>query len=438
MENISKSPEQAGLKTPESYRSYFEGEGDKKAFFAVESLRKEVESIHGWNRTKEKAERELASLPENIIPDILNELGPYLELMPTGHSKGHAYRDFISSMIALKDPEIEKIDDVEKIVGVFAGTFHDIGNSVIDRYEEPKRFAGHAEIGAYLFGELAKDKIPPNLLKLTQYAIAAHTQYTKDISVTKQVDGKDETLVKVPYQDEIVDGSRTGIWLARMTDRVDAQGIQMVVRHSLVKSQPTEDYDPTIGFHKIKEDENEDFKHQFSPQIRTDEYRASLSDQDKTRNVLEHMRMYRDSALNKTVYSQNDSEYFTRTLIIPAAEEQNEFVEAVVEQTSILPEEVIEDAFEKFYSISSIVEPGQDFSSTSSLLREKFRLLSQEQRSHWANGYNLLPTLYNRWFERTSQNLSVDFNSNFNPIVKKILENGNKLAKEKLQDFKLQ
>lgn len=436
MENteVEKTPRE---RTPESFRTFFEGEGDKKAFFSVESLRKEVESLHGWNKTKEKARRELQELPSDVIPKILAELGPYMELMPTGHSKGHAGRDFISSMIALKDPEIEKMDDVERIVGVLAGTFHDIGNSVVNRYEEPKRFSGHAEIGAYLFGELAKDIIPANLLKLTQYAIAAHTHYTKDMPVTKVTDAREETLVKRPYEDEVVDGSRMGIWLARMTDRVDAQGVQMVVRHSLVKSQPTEDYDPSSGFHKVKDDQKDDFMHQFSPQIRTDEYRSTLPGDQKTRNVLEHMQMFRDSALNQTVYSKNDSAFFTNTLIIPAAEEQNEFVDAVVSQTEELSREQIEKAFDKFYSICKITEPGQDVEYAIGLLKQKFALLSPLERSHWANGYNLLPALYERWYQRIDTDLSNGFADNFSAKTREILENGNALAREKLKDYKL-
>ena len=424
-------------KTPETFRTYFEGEGDKKAFFTVESLRNEVESLQGWNTTKEKAHREITELPSDVIPKILEEFRPYMELMPAGHSKGHAYRDFISSMIALKDPEIEKIDDVEKLVGVLAGTFHDIGNSVINRYEEPKRFSGHAEIGSYLFGELAKDVIPPNLLKLIQYAIAAHTHYTKDMPVTKVIDGREETLVKRPYEDEVVERSRMGIWLARMTDRVDAQGVQMIVRHSLVKSQPTEDYDPSLGFHKVRDDEKDDFRHQFSPQLRTDEYRSTLSPEQKTRNILEHMQMFRDSALNKTVYSKNDSAFFTNTLIIPAAEEQNEFVDAVVSETEELSGEEVKKAFDNFYSICKITEPAQDVNYTIDILKQKFALLSQLERSHWANGYNLLPALYERWYQRIDSDLSQDFGSTISGKTRSILEQGNELARIKLKDFKI-
>lgn len=436
MEIRERGREQS-LKTPEAYRSFFEGKGDEKAFFFVESLRKEVESLHGWNSTKEKAKREIGKLPDNIIPEIVSKLKPYLELMPAGHSKGHAYRDFISAMIALKDPEIDKIDDVEKIVGVLAGTFHDIGNAVIKRYEEPKRFSGHAEVGAYLFGELAKDIIPPNLLKLTQYAIAAHTHYTKDISVTKKINGREETLVRRPYEDELIEGSRMGIWLARMTDRVDAQGVQMIIRHSLTKAEPTYDYDPQTGFHEVKEDNLEDFKHQFTPVLRADEYRNGLSGQDKTRNVLEHMKMFRDSALEKSDYSKNDSRYFRETFIVPAASEQMEFVEAVLAQTPALKPEDIQVSFARFYDFCRLIEPSKNTEEVIELFKKKFSSFNQEQQSHWANGFNVLPNLYRRWYKRTELKLVDGFSANLTSKTKKILDNGNSLAAEKLKDFKL-
>lgn len=436
MENISKSPEQIGLKTPESYRSYFEGEGDKKTYFWAESLRKQVESLPNWIDTKEKAQREMVDLPSNIIPKIFERLDPYVELIPVGHSQGHVYRDFISSMVNLRDPELQTVDDVEKVVGILAGTFHDIGNSVINRYEETKRFSGHAEVGAYLFGDLASDLIPPNILKLTQYAIAAHTHYTNKMSITREQEGKEETLTKRPYEDEVIDGNRIGVWLARGADRVDAQGVQMVARHTMVKSQPTEDYDHTTGFHKTREDELEDFKHQFTPILRTDEFRLSLSDEEKTRNVLEHIKMYRDSALERTAYSKYDSEYFTQTLIHPAAEEQMEFVEAVLTETEDLPIEEIDDSFEKFYSLCRIIEPGKDIDQVLETLKNKFNSLLISEKSHWANGFKILPNLYKRWFERIDEKLSEDLNDDFSLKTKEILESGNKLAIEKLQDFK--
>jgi len=176
-----------------------------------------------WKAVKEKAQIELSHLPENIIPQIFDRVAPYVETLPTGHSKGHTFRDLISSMELMRDPKLKDVDDVEKIIGILSGTFHDVGNAVINRYDESKRFAGHAEVGAHLFGELTKDLIPPNLLKLVQYSIAAHTHYAKEIAITKKIEGRDETLVRRPYEDAPVEGNRMGIWLARWADRLDMQ-----------------------------------------------------------------------------------------------------------------------------------------------------------------------------------------------------------------------
>lgn len=422
-------------KTPEYYREYFNGEGDKKTYYWAESLRNEVELLPRWKAVKEKATPELKNLPDNLIPQILERVGGYLELLPTGHSKGHNMRDLVTSMELTADPVFSKVDDVEKLVGIISGTFHDIGNSVVGRYEEAKRYSSHAEVGAYLFGELTGDLIPPNLLKLIEYSIAAHTHYNKEIPITKKVDGRDETLNRRPYEDAPVDGNRMGIWFARWADRADMQGIMGFVRHSLTKSQPTEDYDITQEFHKIKEDEKEDFRHHFNPVLRTAEQLASAPAQDKTKNVLEHVRMFRDSALNLSIYSQFDSDFFRNRIVVPAADEQNEFIDAVTKDTAVLSDDDINKAFEKFYAMCRVIEPGKDIDNTIELFKQKFALLTPEQRSHWANGFKLLPSLYEKWYGRMGRLLSAGPRGVRNPRVGRILREGNTVAGKSLKDF---
>ncbi len=437
MEHIEDAPGKEVFKpqSPDYYREYFKGEGDKKTFFWVESLRNEVELLPRWKAVKEKAINELEDLPEDLIPQIFERVRPYVEILPTGHSKGHTLRDLITSAQLMGDPSLTGIDDVEKLVGILSGTFHDIGNSVVGRYEESKRYAGHAEVGAYLFGDLTKDLIPPSLLKLIQYSIAAHTHYTRDITITKKINEKDETLVRRPYEDAPFDGNRMGIWLARWADRADMQGIMGFVRHALTKSQPTQDYDISKEFHRIREDEKEDFKHHFNPVIRSNEERSKASDQDKTRDVLEHVRMFRDSALTPSAYSEYDSDFFRNSIVVPAANEQNEFIDAVTRETPVLSDEEIDAGFNRFYSICRIIEPGVDIDRTIELFKEKFALLSSEQRSRWANGFNLLPELYKRWYNRMEKLLSANAGFTQNNHLGGIFKEGNDLAKNSLQEF---
>lgn len=434
-------PTEAGRPQPlearlEEQRRYYAGEGDKKTFFWVESLRNEVELLPKWKMEKEKAQLELRQLPANLIPQIFERVAPYIETLPTGHSKGHAFRDLMSSMELMRDPKLKDIDDVEKIIGIMSGTFHDVGNSVINRYDESKRFSGHAEVGAHLFGELTKDLIPPHLLKLIQYSIAAHTHYTREIAITKKIDGKDEALVRRPYDDAPVEGNRMGIWLARWADRLDMQGVMGFVRHGLTKSQPTEDYDISKVFHAVREDEKEDFKHHFTPIVRSDEERNNGSVHDKTRNVLEHIQMFRDSALNPSIYSQYDTEFFRDTLIVPAAEEQKQFVKAVLQDTPVLSDEKIGSAFDKFYALCKVIEPGVDIDQTIGLFKEKFAILTSEERSHWANGFNVLPDIYKKWYKRMESELSKHARISNVDSLDKIYIRGRDFAKQKLKAFR--
>lgn len=400
-------------------------ERDLSVFESITSLRKDVEDPQGWAKTKELAKKELKSVPDDIIPKIFERLNPYMEVLPAGHSKRHLYRDFITSMILLQDPWVKNLDEVEKFVGVMAGTFHDIGNSVVNRYEETKRFAGHAETGAFLFGETVKDLVPPNLLKLVQFAIAAHTHYTRDIEVKKVVNGEEKTVIKKPYDDILEkDNNKAGIWLARWADRLDAQGVQAFVRHVLTKAEPAEHYDQE-GFHVIGEDEEKDFRHHLTPSLRTKGFTNG-------RNALEHITMFRDSALGTSVYSKHDTRFFTEELVMPNADEQREFIDKVVGPTGVLTKEQREKNFNIIYDMCQLVDGGSNIEKVIELLKRKFKFMSDEELSHWANGFAILPKLYNRVLERMTRQLEASRKLDTGKMFKTAIP----LAFEKLEEIK--
>lgn len=349
-----------------------------------------------------------------------------METLPGGHSKNHVYRDFVNSLVINQDPWVKTLDDVEKFVGVIGGTFHDIGNSVVERYEETKRFAGHAEAGAFLFGKIAEDLLPPNLLKLSQFAIAAHTHYTRDIGIKRTVNGEEKTVTKKPYDDTLDEnGNKAGIWLSRWADRLDAQGVQMFIRHAITKAEPTEDYDGE-GFHQIKEAEIEDFIHHFAPTLRTENFTHG-------RNTLEHMTMFRNSALNKSVYSQHDTPYFTNELVKPNAKEQEEFIGEVLRETPVLSDEEINKRFETFYDMCRRVDKGSNIKTVIDLFKRKFPSLSKDQLSHWANGFSILPRLYDQMLLRMESKLhETDNNQDQSAVFKE----ANKFALQVLEDLK--
>lgn len=348
-----------------------------------------------------------------------------MEVLSAGHSKRHLYRDFITSMILLQDPWVKNLDEVEKFVGVMAGTFHDIGNSVVNRYDDKKRFAGHAETGAFLFGETVKDLVPPNLLKLVQFAIAAHTHYTDDAEAKREVNGEEITVIKKPYDDILdKDNNKAGIWLARWADRLDVQGVQAFVRHVLTKAEPTEHYDQE-GFHVIGEDEEKDFKHHFTPSLRTKDF-------IKGRNVLEHIAMFRDSALGTSVYSKHDTRFFTEELVMPNADEQKEFMGKVLNPTKVLTEEQRKKNFDVFYDMCRLVDGGSNIEKVIELLKRKFELMSDKELNHWANGFAILPQLYNRVLVRMTRQLEASRKLDTGKMFKTAIP----LAFEKLEEIK--
>lgn len=410
------------------WRNYLSSpETDSQVYENINSLRQGVESQESWIRTKELAKQEIKNVPEDIVPKLFEKFEPYLKTLPGGHSKNHVYRDFINSLIINQDPWVNNLDDVEKFVGIIGGTFHDIGNSVVGRYEETKRFAGHAETGAFLFGEIAKDLLPPNLLKLSQFSIAAHTHYVKDIEIKKIVNGKEKTVTKKPYNDTLDEQhNKAGIWLSQWADRLDAQGVQAFIRHSIIKAEPTEDYDPSQGFHQIKENEIEDFTYHLSPTMRTENFTGG-------RNALEHITIYRNSALGKSVYSQHDAPYFTNELVRPNAKEQEEFIEEVLKETPVLTNEQINKGFETFYAMCRRVDRGSNIETVIDLFKRKFPSLSKDQLSHWTNGFSVLPGLYDQMLLRMGNKLQ-EANSNQNQSG--IFKEAVKFAFQKLEDLK--
>jgi len=408
------------------WKNYFSSsENDLKVYENINSLREEVENPNGWIKTKELAKQEVKDIPEDIIPKIFAGFEPYLENLPGGHSKNHAYRDLISSVLICQDPWVRSLDDVEKFIGIMGGTFHDIGNSVSGRYEETKNFAGHAERGAYLFGELTKDLLPPNLLKLTKFAIAAHTNYKQDIPIKKTVNGGKKTIIKKPYNQTLDEqNNKAGVWLTQWADRLDAQGVQFFVRNAVASAETKEDYSSSTGFNPKKENEEEDFKHHFNPVLRTDNFIGGM-------DILEHMTLFRNSALNKTVYSEHDTPYFTNELVRPNAIEQEKFIQKVLEETPVMTDEQMDKNFETFYAMCRKVDAGSNIETVIELFRKKFPYLSREQKSHWANGFAVLPELYNQMLLRTEKKL-YEANNNQSGIFK---EAGN-LAIKILEDLK--
>ena len=420
------------------YKQFFSSpESDLMAFQSVDRLRGDVESLEDWKKTKKLAEQEITDLPQDMMHILIDRFSTFIDNLPAGHSRGHIERDLISSIIFQQDSYVGGLDSVERLVGILGGTFHDIGNSVVNRYEETKRFCSHAEVSAYLFGEIAKDIIPENLMKLAQFSIAAHTHYLKEIPVEIDINGEKTKVVKEPYDVDLVDGNKAGVWLTQWADRLDAQGFILFVRDSLTKVKPIESYVSDQGFHQASKDEDENFLHHFAPKLRSDEDRQREQNGSNARNILEHIKMFADSGRDRStsVYSQHDSDFYSNNLTAPSREEQQEFVSAVldVDSASRFSEGDIVQAVDIFKKIARVIEPGADIEKVLEMFDDKFNLLTLEERKQWANGFSTLQELHRKWYERTKGKLdSVAEVIKDNPLFL----NAWKLAKEKLENFR--
>jgi Leucine-rich repeat (LRR) protein len=143
--------------------------------------------------------------------------------------------------------------------------------------------------------------------------------------------------------------------------------------------------------------------------------------------------MFRNSALNKSIYSEHDTPYFTNELVKPNAKEQVEFIGRVLEETPSLSEEKITKEFEIFYTMCRLVDGGNNIEVVIDLFKRKFLSLSKNQISHWANGFSVLPKLYNHMLLRMENKLQeISNDQNQSRIVKRATE----FAFNKLEDLK--
>lgn len=378
---------------------------DLAAYNAIQQLRSETETMEQWRILKQAAEAEVATLPTNIIGQLLEKAAPFLEALPTAHSKGHVARDLVNLTAILHDPEVATYGDVEILVGIFGGIFHDIGNAVVDRYDENKRFAGHAEVGAILFGETAQDILPENLRKLTQLAIAAHVNVPVNVEVTKATG---ESRMRTPYANTIEATDKQGMYLARLSDRLEIQSIIQVVRLILANARPIEDSTGADEIDKVQDNAATQFRHKFNPKYRIEQGRIQF----EKGSILAQFTNYIASATGgRNEHTKYDPEQLEEEVLLRSAVKMQTFINAIVDESgnhNISPGESLESLFK----LSQLLEPGSDIDEVINLLREKFQdptYLSAEDQQHWIYAINMLTNpdtgLYQRWYKRMQERI---------------------------------
>ena len=360
----------------------------------IENLRSEVEQIEDYRKIKAKAKMEIEALPDNAIAQLFQKALPFINALPTAHSKGHCARDLVNLTVILHDPKTISYDDMEIIVGILAGIFHDIGNSIIERDEENERFTLHAEVSAWIFGKLAKNIIPPNILKLTQFAIAAHTNFE-----TLRKKTKSGITVKIrPYDTKIVNGDKISMTLARTTDRIDLiNGAIYPIRTIIRFAKYIKHVVHVTGEKDIEfESELEDFKARFS------------SNKTRKGSFLNDLQNLANNNISLNVHNKYDTFYIKNKIFLPGSKELQLFIDTVVNyKTDKIRSNNTKKILKRFLHLCELLEPGEDVSERINMFRSKFNLLSENQQNRWIAGFKLITDyLYPQFYTRTKKKIA--------------------------------
>lgn len=195
---------------------------------------KEVERLHNllspWEGPIESI------IPMSEVEDIcstilrsfflkIKKAGYDIKNLPSAHDQGHILRDCARSFMLIKDSNVKnEMTSEDLISGVTGGTLHGIIILIMERYGESKRIIRHAEASALFvekfldlncieneFGKEVRDYI----LAVTLYAIASHTNYTREYTVNGYT-------IK-PYKKTWESGAP--IWSRKLTLWADSQDL---------------------------------------------------------------------------------------------------------------------------------------------------------------------------------------------------------------------
>lgn len=390
-------------------------EGQEKIVSFIENLKSEVGNKEGWLSTCQKADEEYLKMPVNeaVVNQINKAFSVFIDQMPPGHDKGHYYRDLLASIVLCDSLKNKTAFKSEISSGLLSGTFHDIGTSIIPRYQDNKYGAGHAETGAFLFWQTSEGLIGENTRKLAAYSIAAHTNYQKPIEVQIPQNYKRDKYWDETWIDE--NNKVVGITatLTRCSDRTDINGISFMIRHMNSRIDSIEE-----GGQDLSGDEWVNLNHNalfqtFNPTIR-----------DPIENpptALEHVLYFANSYKNKNVYSERDYLFPAFQEIVEFKLSQFEKLINIIEKPTIFITESSENnklIHDLFYKVSK--SNPERFEKAWKNFQNVWSELSPESKSKWYNGFKYSEDAYNKLLD-FYQNKTT--NSEFSNIAKKTINN---------------
>lgn len=366
-------------------------EGQNKIVNFVENLKSSLGNKEGWIDTCTKAEEEyyLNPINEKTVLSIREQFDPYVSQMPPGHDKGHFSRDLLTSIVLYDDLKDKVTYKSEVVAGFFAGSFHDIGTSIIPRYQDNKYGAGHGETGAYLFWQISQGVLGENTRKLISYSIAAHTHYLKPIEVTLPAGYKKDTYWDETWLDENNKLIGVAPQITRRADRSDTNGVTLLFRHIISRMDSIQE-----GGQDLSGEDWVDLNHEALLQTLNPILRDPIKNPP---TCIEHIFRFAKSNDGKTPYSQKDylfpafqefldlklsqlDTFISKTTnpdyFIAESSENNKFVHDLFCQISQSDTKKFEKAWDNFKNI--------------------WQELSPESKSSWYNGFNYSKLAYDQ------------------------------------------
>lgn len=307
------------------------------------------------------------------ISERLLTWGLPLERIDPGHALGHIIRDHVSALLIA--PRVPEAPLTARFAAIVAGSLHDIGCAVFNRYEDAQGAVRHADASGVLLQRVLDDGIPgvtKDEARLIVYAATAHTHYLKPMQV-KGRDGEMRTLE--PFPDVQEGRPLWSAWLTRWADRLDVNGPAFVGRHFLTLGEGHKDFASDIGFYETE------FAGHLEPLFRTPEEIKAAG----KRTMLEHMEMFRASQNNGSPYGRFDNAGMQK-LRDERAVQLGRVIDAVRRAKPSLPEEQILLAWTAFLAVT--VEPHEAVGRPrAEQLVEAFRHLPEATRRGWTAGF---------------------------------------------------
>ncbi|MBI5077182.1 hypothetical protein HZB94_02275 [Candidatus Falkowbacteria bacterium] len=328
---------------------------------------------------EEMMERAISVLSE--IFQAIHQAGVRLKLMEPGHGPGHIARDHMNALALFSRLEG---NPREIFIGILAGTLHDIGCALVDRYAEKNRLVRHAEVGALLLESVfaeADVNLTEEERKLVCYAVAAHTHYLKPIQIASCQESAVHTLE--PYRDSTDDGKPIyAVWYPRWVDRLDCVGPGFIARHYLTLAKPHQDY-TSKGFVDV------DFEKHMQP----------LFDEDAggAHTMLGHLRMFAQSQVNSSPYGKHDygrmielrdrAKEWTDEVYLRVSQYRQIDGYSVAREVDLLWHEFLADK----------IEPTGKGAAVADQLQIMFKQLPAETQSAWRIGFAIVMQNYFEW-----------------------------------------